>query len=568
MFTDLPPAPEQLIQWSWSQIEPYYQDLAARPLTADTVTDWLTDWSRLSECAVELELRLVIATTVNTVDQEAERRYNAFLDEIAPSLKVAEQGLKEKLLASDLKPAGFDLPLRNMRAQADLFREANVPLLTQEAKLCTEYDKIRGAQMVIWEGQELTLAQLSPVYQETDRDRRERAWRLVAQRQLADREAINDLWQRFLPLRRQIAANAGVSDYCAYKWQQLQRFDYTPADCITFAQAIQDAVVPAASRIYERRCQRLGLAALRPWDLDVDPLGRPPLHPFDTTDEFVTRTAAVFHHVDPQLGAYFDRLVREDLLDLESRKNKAHGGYCEFLAASRQPFIFMNAAGVHVDVLTLLHEGGHAFHSLEACRLPYFAQWDSGMEFLEVASMAMELLAAPYLDAADGFYTPAQAARARIENLEKTILFWPYMAVVDQFQHWVYQNPDDALDPAQCDAQWAALWARFMPGVDWSGLEQEMMTTWQRQLHIHQVPFYYVEYGLAQLGAVQVWRNALRDQARAVAAYRRALALGGTATIPELYETAGARFAFDAGTLREAVDLMEETIAALESQNE
>jgi oligoendopeptidase F len=555
------------LQWSWPQIEPYYQDLAARMLTAPVVAQWLTDWSRLSECVEEMGTRLYVATTVNTADEEAERRFNAFLDEIVPAVEVAEQALKEKLLASGLEPEGFGVPLRNMRAEAALFREANVPLLIEEAKLSNEYDKITGARTVTWEGQEVTLYQLQPVYQDPDRARRERAWRLVAERQLADREAINALWQRFLRLRRQLAVNADYGgDYRAYRWQDMLRFDYSPADCARFHQAIEAVAVPAATRIYERRRQRIGVETLRPWDLDVDPLGRPPLRPFTDVAELQTKTAAIFHRVDPQLGAYFDIMMREGLLDLDNRKNKAPGGYCEFFAAARRPFIFMHAVGLHGNVQTLLHEGGHAFHDFEKSQLPYHQQREVGYEFSEVASMAMELLTAPYLAAADGFYTEVDAARARVEHLEEIILFWPYMAVVDAFQHWAYENPDAALDPANCDAQWAALWERFMPDVDWSGLEQEMMTGWQRKLHIHQAPFYYVEYGLAQLGAVQVWRSALRDQAGAIADYRRALALGGTVPVPQLFAAAGAKFAFDADTLRDAIGLMEETIATLDSQ--
>jgi oligoendopeptidase F len=383
---------------------------------------------------------------------------------------------------------------------------------------------------------------------------------------LADRAAINELWQKFLSLRQQLAANAGCVDYRTFRWQQLLRFDYTPADCLSFHAAIEEVVVPAATRIYEKRRRRLGLESLRPWDLNVDPSGYSPLRPFQDVEAFQSKTAAIFRQVDPQLGAYFEAMIQDNLLDLANRKNKAPGGYCTEFATTKQPFIFMNAVGIHDDVQTLLHEGGHAFHVFETRQLPYFQQLQVGMEMAEVASMAMELLASPYLaEAAGGFYSEAEAARARIEHLEGIIQFWPYMAVVDAFQHWVYEYPAAATDPANCDAQWSALWGRFMPGVDWSSLEPEMVTGWQRKAHIFDVPFYYVEYGLAQLGAVQVWRNAIADQTGAVASYRRALSLGATASLPELYAAAGAKFAFDAATLRQAVNLMEETIASLEA---
>ena len=565
MFTSLPEGATAMLSWSWEQIAPYYRDLMARTLGPDQVADFLADWSRLSERVYEVHSRLQVATTRDTADEDAERRYHAFLDEIYPPSQEAEQRLKEKLLASGLEPAGFDVALRKMRTDAVLFRAANLPLLAKDRKLRVQYDKIIGAQTVQWEGRETTITQLRPVYQSPDRAVRERAWRLAAGRQLADRQALNDLWQALLRLRQQQAANADLPDYRAYRWQQLHRFDYTPADCARFHQAIEEVVVPAATRITERHRQRLGVGSLRPWDLDVDPLGRPPLRPFSNTAELQARAAAIFHRVDPQLGAHFETMIGEGLLDLDNRKHKAPGGYNVTFPAARRPFIFMNAVGLHGDVHTLLHESGHAFHAYERFHLPYYPQRQVGAEFSEVASMAMELLASPYLEAEEGgFYSQADAARARVEHLERMTLFWPRMAVVDAFQHWAYTHPGTAADPDNCDAQWQALWERFMPGVDWSGLDEVLRTGWQRILHIFSFPFYIVEYGLAQLGAVQIWRNALRDQAAAVAQYRRALALGGTVPIPQLYEVAGARFAFDAATLGDEVTLIEETIAALD----
>ncbi|MGH2594121.1 MAG: M3 family metallopeptidase, partial [Anaerolineae bacterium] len=270
MFNSLPHDADELMRWSWLHIEPYYRDLEARKLSAASVTHWLTDWSRLDECVNEMLARLSVATTVNTADEEAERRYKAYLDEIYPAAQAAAQKLKEKLLASGLRPDGFEIPLRNMRAEAALFREANLPLLAEEKKLITEYDKIVGAQTVTWEGQEVTLLQLQPVYRDPDRTRRERAWRLATDRWLADRDAINELWAKFLRLRKQIAKNADFGDdYRAHRWLQLMRFDYTPDDCAAFQQAIEEVVIPTAIRIYERRRQRLGVDTLRPWDLHV-----------------------------------------------------------------------------------------------------------------------------------------------------------------------------------------------------------------------------------------------------------------------------------------------------------
>jgi oligoendopeptidase F len=369
-----------------------------------------------------------------------------------------------------------------------------------------------------------------------------------------------------MQLRCQLAENAGQPDYRSYRWKQLLRLDYTPQDCVRFHQAIEQIAVPAALRLYQKRQQRLGVDRLRPWDLDVNPFGQPPLRPFTEITQLEDGVTRIFHRVDPQLGEYFAQMRRAGLLDLDNRKGKAPGGYCTEFIAVNQPFIFMNSVGLHEDVQTLLHEGGHAFHVYETAPL-CIQQRQVGMEFAEVASMGMELLSAPYLIREQGgFYSPQDAARARVEHLSGAILFWPYMAVVDAFQHWAYENPQAASHPQNCDARWAELWARFMIGVDWGGLEDELVTGWQRKLHIHTDPFYYVEYGLAQLGAMQVWRNALQDQARAVAAYRRALALGSTASVPELYAAAGAKFAFDADALKAVIDLAEQTIDDLEAE--
>lgn len=565
MEFSFPTSPDRLIKLTWADFKPYYEDLQARSLDASQVEAWLNDWSRLDETLDELCNRLYVAMSANTADQEVKALYFRFLDSIYPPSEEAEQQLKKKLLGSGLEPAGFAIPLRNMRTQSDLFRPANLPLEAEEQKLNSEYDKIIGAQTVEWEARELTVAQLRLVLQDLERDTREHAWQLMANRQLADRQAINELWQKLLALRLKMAENTGEPDYRALRWKQMLRFDYTPEDCERFHQAIEAVVVPAARRINARRQQRLGVECLRPWDLDVDPLNRERLKPYERLDELKSKTASIFRQVDPRFGKYFETMMAEDLLDLENRKNKAPGGYCTSFPAAKRPFIFMNAVGLHDDVQTLLHESGHSFHNFEASRLPYIHQRHAPMEFAEVASMGMELLASPYLaKSKGGFYSEKDAARARIEHLEGSILFWPNMAVVDAFQHWVYTHPAQAGSPDQCDATWTDQWARFMPGVDYSGLEDVLASGWHRKLHIHTVPFYYVEYGLAQLGATQVWRNALSDQAGAVARYRHALTLGGTVTLPELYQAAGGRLAFDSATLQAIVDLMEKTISQLE----
>jgi oligoendopeptidase F len=574
MLKNLPTTPEALIAWTWPEIASYYQELESCSFTAANVEAWLADWSSVGERIEELYARLAVATSVNTADKEAEERMNNFLDGIFCNVMDAEQKLKEKLLASRFEPEGFEIPLRNMRAEADLFCTSNLPLLAEQQKLAIRYDKIYGAQTVQWDGQEVTLTRLAMNFQQPDRERREKAWKLKAARQLADMEAINELWLKFMDVRDLIAKNAGKPSYREYTWQQKLRFDYTPADCKSFADAIEQVVVPAATRIYEKRRKALGLNSLRPWDLvdgwfnrPAPPAGAPSLKPFASIDELKQSVSAIFHKVDPVLGGYFDSLVAENLTDLANRKNKAPGAYCTSFSSIRKPFIFVNAVGIHEDVMTTLHESGHAFHVFETATIPYFQQLAAPMEFNEVASMGMELLASPYLTRQyGGFYSDSEAAYARIEHIESEILFWPFMAVVDSFQQWAYENPAAGVDPAACNTKWGELWDRFLPGVDWSGLEEVKVTGWHRKLHIHTVPFYYVEYGMAQLGAVQIFGNALKNQAGAVAAYRKALSLGGTVTLPQLFATAGARFGFDSALLKTAVDLMEKVIVELEGK--
>jgi len=447
--------------------------------------------------------------------------------------------------------------LRRLRSDADLFRAENVPILAQLSTLANEYDKISGPMVVKMDGQDLTMPEAELKWLDPDRSIREKAWRAVMERWQESRQTLNDLYLQQLPLRRQLAANADLPDYRAYMWRALKRFDYTPEDSLSFHRAIETEVVPIAQKLLEARRLKLGVETLRPWDLQVDSEGRPPLHPFSDVSELEAVTAGIFAKVDPVLGQDFEKL-RPGFLDLGSRAGKAPGGHCSFFPKTGLPYIFMNAVGTESDIRTLLHEGGHAFHGLASSATQPLL-WNRGapMEFNEVASMAMEMLAMPYLAREQGgFYTPEDAERARQEQLERIILFLPYMAVVDGFQHWVYAEASENVTAEELDAQWDSFYARFMGGTDWTGLDTQRMTGWHRKLHIFTVPFYYVEYGLAQLGAVQVWRNALTDQADAVRRYRAALALGNTRTLPELYAAAGARLAFDRETVGELVRMV------------
>ncbi len=565
VFSTFPQSIDEIDPRHWETFAPYFDELLERELNSSTIREWLEDWSRLLRLYSEAGAMIYIQKSLDTADTVIEQTFLDYVNNVEPKARVADQALKERLLKLDVSGEDMALVLRNMRNDAELFRESNIPLLTELAKLENEYDKITGGLKIDWHGEEKNLVQLGLFLKDKDRSVRETAWTSTMDLWLSQRQQLNKLYADMLVLRCQVATNADLSDFRAYAFREKGRFDYTPEDCYTFHDAIEKEVVPTARRIYEKKRQRLGVAVLRPWDVLVDTSDAPALQPYKGQDELIQGSLNIFNSVDLELGRYFATMAEEGLLDLDTRAGKAMGGYCRPLDMRKRPFIFMNGVGVHDDVQTMLHEAGHAFHVFETAALPLYWQSDIPMEFAEVASMAMEKIAAPYMTQENGgFYTASEAARARIEHLENEVLFLPYMAVVDAFQHWVYTNPEAAADAANCDAAWDALWERFMPGVDWTGFEEARMTGWQRKLHIFTAPFYYIEYGMAQIGALQVWRNSLSDQAGALAAYRHALSLGGTKTLPDLFAAAGAAFRFDTDLLSELFTLVENTIEALE----
>jgi oligoendopeptidase F len=534
----------------WSTIQPYVDALLDAELTAESARAWLRQWSDLTSVLYEAQVRIQRAMSENTTDKEAEAQFKVLVEEILPKARVADQALRDRLLALNrYSPAEDEVELlKRFQAEVRVFDERNVPILSELMKLGNQYDKIAGGLSIDWDGQTETLPQAQSHLRQTDRAERERAWRLIMDAYLSRREALNELYMQMLDLRRQVARNASLPGYRDYKWLELARFDYTPEDCMTFHDAIEHEVVPLARELYAERARKLGIAALRPWDVDVDPAGEP-LKPFQDVSELEEGAARIFNRVDPTLAGYFE-VMRDGYLDLASRPNKAPGGYCEGFPVTGKPYIFMNAAGAPGDVSTILHEGGHSFHFMESRRQPLVWNHNGPMEFCEVASMSMELLSAPYLTTDQGgFYNEADARRAHADDIRGIVQFLPYMAVVDAFQHWVYADAPLDVTITELDAKWAELWDRFMPGIDYTGLEDEKATGWHRKLHIFHVPFSYVEYGLAQLGALQVWRNAQADQARAVADYRAALALGNTRGLSELFRAAGATFAFDRRTV-------------------
>src|SRR5919197_2811837 len=557
MPTGLPSSPDALLDGDWGRIAPLYEELAARPL--DGIGTWLRDWSELEALVDEASGLAGIAYTTDTSDAEKERLHLIWSGELAPRLHEQRVRLARRLVESGYEEPGMEVPIRRLRNQIALYREENLPLQGDLARLRSRYAKVTDQMQVEWVGERLAVPQVQAKLGEADRDVRERAYRLHLRPFVEARDELGTIFDEMVDLRQRVAHNAGFANYRDFAHQEKDRFDYTPDDCLRWHDAVEDVVVPAATRALERRRLRMGLDHLRPWDVEgsPDPLGRPALRPFRDPRELVETAGRVFEQVDPALGGRFRTMAGEGLLDLDSRLGKAPGGYCVPLSHRRRPFIFMNATGTQKDVDTLLHESGHSFHVFECAAQPLHWQQQYGAEIAEVASMSMELLCAPHLAASEGgFYASEEdATRARADNLERILLFFGHCASVDAFQHWIYTDPGGTAGAAR-DRRWLELRARFEPGIDHSGLETERVARWHRQLHFFEVPFYYIEYGLAQLGALQVWRESRRDRPAALAAYRRALALGGTRPLPELYAAAGARLLFDREGIRELIELV------------
>jgi oligoendopeptidase F len=535
---------------TWEQIEPWFQLLLDRPLHSPAeLEEWLRDVGELNGAVSQEREKRHVAMTCQTDDPDREAAYLAFVRDIDPKLKPPRNALREKYLDSPFRQAlraerygVFNRAEENRRA---LFREANIPRETRQAELEQQYQKIIGAMTVTFRGQEYTPAQMARFLEETDRATREEAWRLVAARRLTDRDALDSLFDELLKLRCEIAREAEFSSYTDFAYRQRERFDYGVKDATQFQNAIEAVVVPLATRIQEERKAALGIESLRPWDLAVDIKSRPPLRPFTDAEQLASGTEAIFQRIDPELGAQFHYLSTHGLLDLANRKGKAPGGYQTTFEDDRLPFIFMNAVGIDSDLRTLLHEGGHAFHALGSRHEALAAYREAPIEFCEVASMSMELLGAADVDT---FYGPADANRSHRQLLEGIVLILPWIATVDAFQHWIYANPEHSREERR--AAWSGLLRRFGGIVDWSGLEDARESSWHRQLHIFLYPFYYIEYGIAQLGALQIWKHSLENRKNAVAAYRRALALGGAKPLPDLFAAAGIRLEFTEATLK------------------
>lgn len=561
----------------WNQIEPLLQALLDRPVgSAAMLERWLLDRSELEAACAEAEADLYIAMTCDTEDKAAQEAYTRYIETVPPLMKPLVFALDRRQVELSrkfaLSPARYGVLTRDTEAEVEIFRDQNVPIQTELEKLSQQYQQVTGAMTVSYDGREQTLPMMGKYQESTDRAVRESSWRAVTDRRLKDVVAIDEIYDQMVRLRHQMAHNAGFKDFVGYAYKAKKRFDYTPAECRRFHEAAEKVVVPFLRRQDDRRRALLGVGELRPWDLGVDPKGRQPLKPFTGGVELMSKSVAMFDRLDPRLGAMLASLGdgantrgSKDgaCLDLDSRKGKAPGGYQSMRDRSRKPFIFMNAAGLHRDVETMVHEAGHAFHSLLCIDEPLVRYRSAPLEFCEVASMSMELLTMPHWGGPAGFYPEEEdLARARRKQVEGSCSLLPWIATIDAFQHWIYERP--AHTRAERTAAWLDLDRRFGHAVSWEGLEEARATQWQRQMHLFGAPFYYIEYGIAQLGALQLWLRSLEDgETAAIRSYMRALALGGSRPLPELFKAAGLVFDFGPETVARLVDRAERELERL-----
>ncbi|GAA4384048.1 M3 family oligoendopeptidase [Hymenobacter koreensis] len=557
--------PESFTVTDWATIEPYFIELRDRAInSAEELENWLLDRSELESVLSEDLAWRYIRMTCDTQDQPRSDAFQYFVSEIEPNTAPYDHALNEKLVASPfaagLDPQRYRIFLRSVRRALEIYRAENIPLKTDISTKQQQYAAIVGAMTVTLDGEEMTLQRAADRLKDTDRARREEAWMAIQTRRVQDRQPLDALFTELVELRHQMALNASFPNFRDYMFAALGRFDYTPEDCFAFHQAIHDTVVPLIDEIDQHRRRDLGLNELRPWDLDVDVSGKAPLRPFGTGQELLEKTITVFQRLDPFLGDCLSTMREMGHLDLESRKGKAPGGYNYPLDETGVPFIFMNATSSLRDVVTMLHEGGHAVHSFLTRRLPMGADKHPPSEVAELASMSMELIS---LDHWDVFFHDAdELRRAKQTHLESVLETFPWVATIDKFQHWIYENPSHTSEQRQ--ARWVEVFDEFnQRTVSWQGLAEYKPWLWQKQLHLYEVPFYYIEYAMAQLGAIAVWRNYRHNPAAGLEAYKRALALGYTATIGEIYEAAGIRFDFSTEYLRSLADFVRTEMAQL-----
>lgn len=539
---------------SWNSVEAYLSDLQNRDISSkESFKQWLLDKSELEAVLEENMAWRYIKMTINTLDEKLTEAYQFFITEIQPNLAPFEDSLNQKMMASpwidELSgDKAYSIYFRGVKSALELFHEENIAVETEINTLSQQFGAISGKQMISYQGKELTMPQAANYLKDPNEVIRKEVYELIVSRRLQDRAALDELFDQLVKLRNQVALNADCSDYREYKFKALGRFDYTVEDCLAFHDAIERLIVPIVKQLTEKKTQKLSKTKLKPWDLEVDPDGLAPLKPFANGEELLDKSIAVFQKLDTYFGDCLKTMKSGGFLDLDSKAGKAPGGYNYPLYESGIPFIFMNAAGAQRDLTTMVHEGGHAVHSFLSKDLELTGFKSLPSEVAELASMSMELLT---MELWSEFYSNENdLKRAKLEQIESVVKVLPWIAQIDAFQHWIYTNPTHTKE--ERTQEWLNLSKRFGTGlVDYDGYEAVMESSWQKQLHLFEVPFYYIEYGIAQLGALGVWNNYKKNPQKALEDYKNALSLGYTKSIPEIYETAGLKFDFSQSALED-----------------
>ncbi len=540
-------------------------ELRDRPVDSrEALEQWLKDLSEVEAAVSEDACWRQIRMTCDTENKALEEAFTYFCMQIQPRLQPYADQLNRKLLESpftaQLDQETYFTYLRNVQKSIDLFREANIPLQAELAVQQQQFGVISGKMTVTVNGEEYTLQQAAKFLESPDRQLREEVYRKIQDRRREDVQPLHDLYSELVAKRHQVALNAGFGNYRDYRFAELGRFDYSKEDCYAFHEAVQEHVLPLVNTIYEKKREKLDLQELRPWDTEAEPAGLKPLTPFTNGEDLLAKTEACFTALSPFFADCLRTMKRMGHFDLDSRKGKAPGGYNCPLAESGAPFIFMNAAGQMSDVTTMVHEGGHAIHSFLAHPLELTAFKEYPMEIAEVASMAMELFTMDHWQ--PFFENEADLKRAKEHQLERVITIFPWIATIDKFQHWVYEHPNHTI--AERTAAWTEILNEFSPAaINYSGLEHYRETSWQRQLHLFEVPFYYIEYGIAQLGAIGLWKQYKKSPEQALLNYTKALSLGGTKTLPGLYEAAGLKFDFSPDYIKELMEFVKDEMDQL-----
>jgi oligoendopeptidase F len=556
--------PEKIKITSWEVVEPYFKQLLETSINNRAELEkWLLNKSELEAFLSEDLAWRYLRMTCDTENKDFEKSYLFYVSEIEPKISPLSDQLNRKLVASpylsELDNEKYAIYLRGIKKEIEIFRESNVPLFAEIAIESQKYGSIVGSMMVEIDGKELTLQQAANFLKDPDRNKREHAFNLINTKRLLHAKELDELFNKLIGLRHKVAINAGFENFRDYMFAALGRFDYSSDDCFAFHQAIQTEVLPIATQFNQKREKELG-HKLRPWDLEVDTKNRIALEPFTSGKDLLDKTVKCFRKVDDYFAWCIETMDNMERLDLESRKGKAPGGYNYPMAETSVPFIFMNAASSTRDVETMVHEGGHAVHSFLSKDLELAAFKNCPSEVAELASMSMELIS---YDGQDEFYkNPEDLKRAKEEHLEGIIKILPWIATIDKFQHWIYTNPNHTTEERK--QYWLTLSKEFGTGtVDWSGLEHIQAFTWQKQLHLYEVPFYYIEYGMAQLGALAVWRNFLSDKPKAIQQYKEALSLGYTKSIGDIYKAAGIEFNFGSGYIKSLIDFVKNELSKL-----